>query len=142
MLLRAKLPFLDQYNTSRRAAAQNYSKAFEGHRNIIVPTLIHTCGSEKRDCDCHVFHQYTLRITNGQRDALVKHLGDLGIPAGVYYPIPLHLQKAYLDDRYRKTDFPVTDRLVGEVISLPMHTELDDEQIAYITSAILDFIHS
>lgn len=139
-VLRAKLPFLDQYNKSRRAAAQKYSTALEGHRNIIVPTLVHTCGSEDGECDCHVFHQYTLRITNGQRDALVEHLADLQIPSGVYYPIPLHLQKAYLDERYREEDFPVTDRLVGEVISLPMHTELDDEQISYITSTILNFI--
>lgn len=141
VVLRAKLPMLDQYNRSRRLAAEKYSRAFVGHKNIIVPPIAHTCGTDGEDCDCHVFHQYTLRITNGQRDALVQHLADHQIPCGVYYPIPLHLQKAYLDDRYRKADFPVTDQLVKEVISLPMHTELDDEQIEYITSTILNFIN-
>src|SRR5690554_3966213 len=141
VVLRAKLPLLDQYNKGRRAAARKYSKALEGHKNIIVPTLVHTCGTDGEDCDCHVFHQYTLRITNGQRDALVARFAEKQIPCGVYYPIPLHRQKAYLDERYREQDFPVTNQLVQEVISLPMHTELDDEQIAYITTAILDFIH-
>ena len=140
VVLRAKLPFLDQYNKSRRAAAEKYSKALQGHRNIVVPALVHTCGKEGADCDCHVFHQYTLRITNGQRDALVRHFAGLQIPCGVYYPIPLHRQKAYLDERYREQDFPVTNQLVQEVISLPMHTELDEEQIGYITKAILDFV--
>lgn len=142
VVLRAKLPFLDAYNKSRRTAAEKYSKALEGHRNIVVPTLVHTCGQTETDCDCHVFHQYTLRITNGQRDALVKHFADLQIPCGVYYPIPLHRQKAYLDVRYREEDFPVTNQLVQEVISLPMHTELDDEQILFITSTILNFIEA
>ena len=75
------------------------------------------------------------------RDALVKHLNENGIPCGVYYPIPLHLQKAYLDDRYNEADFPVTNQLVKEVISLPMHTELDDEQIEFITKTVLDFVN-
>ncbi|NKI25517.1 DegT/DnrJ/EryC1/StrS family aminotransferase [Arenibacter sp. 6A1] len=141
VVLRAKLPLLDQYNKSRREAAEKYSKALAGHNNIIVPTLVNTCATQCENCDCHVFHQYTLRITNGQRDALVKHLGELQIPCGVYYPIPLHLQKAYLDERYKEENFPVTNQLVKEVISLPMHTELDDEQIAYITSTILAFVN-
>src|SRR5690606_36482750 len=140
VVLRAKLPLLDQYNKSRRAADEEYSRALEGHRNIIVPTIVHTCGAEGEDCDCHVFHQYTLRITDGQRDALVSRFAELQIPCGVYYPIALHRQKAYLDERYREQDFPVTNQLVQEVIALPMHTELDDEQIGYITNAILNFI--
>ena len=78
---------------------------------------------------------------NGQRDALVQHLGLKGIPCGVYYPIPLHRQKAYLDERYKEADFPVTNQLVKEVISLPMHTELDDEQIEFITQTIIKFIN-
>jgi dTDP-4-amino-4,6-dideoxygalactose transaminase len=87
-----------------------------------------------------VFHQYTLRIVGADRDALVKHLQEKEIPCGVYYPIPLHSQKAYADARYNESDFPVTNQLVKEVISLPMHTELDDEQIAYITQTIIDFV--
>jgi len=89
----------------------------------------------------HVFHQYTLKIKGVDRDALVKHLNEKDIPCGVYYPIPLHKQKAYLDERYLESDFEVTNQLVKEVISLPMHTELDDEQIEYITSTIIKFIN-
>ena len=128
-VLRAKLPNLDTYNNKRRNAARKYSKALQGQENIRAPKTVNGCEGICDTCDCHVFHQYTLRIMNGQRDALVKHLGELGIPCGVYYPIPLHRQKAYLDERYKEADFPVTNQLVKEVISLPMHTELDDEQI-------------
>jgi dTDP-4-amino-4,6-dideoxygalactose transaminase len=66
---------------------------------------------------------------------------ERGIPNGIYYPIPLHSQKAYLDERYKEEDFPVTNQLVNEVISLPMHTELDNEQIAFITENILQFLN-
>ena len=83
-----------------------------------------------------------MRITNGKRDALVRRLGEMEIPCGVYYPIPLHCQKAYADERYNGSHFPVTDQLVKEVISLPMHTELDNEQIAHITDAVIDFVNA
>ncbi len=139
-VLRAKLPLLDQYNDRRRDAARKYSKAFEGQKHIVVPKMVNQCSGICDTCDCHVFHQYTLRITNGKRDALVQHLQEKGIPCGVYYPIPLHRQKAYLDERYNETDFPVTNQLVKEVISLPMHTELDDEQIEYITDTVIQCI--
>jgi dTDP-4-amino-4,6-dideoxygalactose transaminase len=89
-----------------------------------------------------VFHQYTLRVLNTDRDALVKHLNEKGIPCGVYYPIPLHRQKAYQDSRYDESDFKVTNQLVNEVISLPMHTELDAEQIEFITSTVINFVNS
>ncbi len=140
-VLRAKLPNLDDYNRSRREAAKKYSQAFEGIENIITP--VGSCKDAKPvcdNCDCHVFHQYTLRIVNANRDALVKHLNEKGIPCGVYYPIPLHLQKAYLDERYKEEDFQVTNQLVKEVISLPMHTELDDEQIDFITTTVINFL--
>ncbi|MEJ1222745.1 DegT/DnrJ/EryC1/StrS family aminotransferase [Sediminicola sp. 1XM1-17] len=140
-VLRAKLPHLDTYNNKRRDAARKYSKAFQGQPNIRVPKTVNGCEGICDTCDCHVFHQYTLRIMNGQRDALVKHLGEQGIPCGVYYPIPLHRQKAYVDDRYMEADFPVTNQLVKEVISLPMHTELDDEQIDFIAQTIIKFIN-
>ena len=139
-VLRAKLPLLDQYNDRRRDAARKYSKAFEGQKHIVVPKMANQCSGICDTCDCHVFHQYTLRITNGKRDALVQHLQEKGIPCGVYYPIPLHRQKAYLDERYNETDFPVTNQLVKEVISLPMHTELDNEQIEYITDTVIQCI--
>ena len=140
-VLRAKLPKLDAYCNSRRAAARKYSSAFAGQPNIIVPKTVNGCEGICDTCDCHVFHQYTLKITNGKRDALVKHLNANGIPCGVYYPIPLHRQKAYMDSRYNETDFPVTNQLVKEVVSLPMHTELDDEQIAFITATVIDFVN-
>ncbi len=75
------------------------------------------------------------------RDALVQYLNDNGIPCGVYYPIPLHSQKAYKDERYNEADFTVTNQLVQDVISLPMHTELDDEQIEFIANHIKQFIN-
>lgn len=140
-ILRAKLPNLDNYNRARQEAARKYTKAFEGIENIITPSGC--CVGDNvicEGCDCHVFHQYTLRILKADRDALVKHLGEHDIPCGVYYPIPLHLQKAYKDERYIETDFAVTNQLVKEVISLPMHTELDDEQIEFITSTIKNFV--
>jgi dTDP-4-amino-4,6-dideoxygalactose transaminase len=140
-VLRAKLPHLDSYNAARKNAAKKYSAAFENIENIITPTGCDRCSKKGfENCDCHVFHQYTLRILNADRDALVKHLNENGIPCGVYYPIPLHLQKAYKDERYKEEDFAVTNQLVKEVISLPMHTELDDEQIGYITKTVIDFI--
>lgn len=139
-VLRTKLPLLNEYNSRRRAAAKAYSKALEGNNNIVVPVTVNGCSGICDSCDCHVFHQYTLRILNGKRDALVKHLAENGIPCGVYYPIPLHLQKAYLDSRYKEADFPITNQLVKEVISLPMHTELDEEQIDYISETIVKFI--
>ena len=140
VVLRAKLPKLDEYSDARRSAAKKYSKAFEDQANIIVPTTVGGCDGICDTCNCHVFHQYTLKITNGKRDALVKHLNENGVPCGVYYPIPLHLQKAYVDERYNEADFPVTNQLVKEVISLPMHTELDDEQIDFITNTVIDFV--
>jgi UDP-2-acetamido-2-deoxy-ribo-hexuluronate aminotransferase len=140
-ILRAKLPHLDTYNAARRNAARKYTKAFTGVEGITTPTGFCDVGAGICDvCDCHVFHQYTLRITNADRDALVRHLNDNDIPCGVYYPIPLHLQKAYADSRYNEADFAVTNMLVKEVVSLPMHTELDDEQIDFITETIIKFV--
>ena len=133
-VLNAKLPKLDQYNDARQAAARKYTETLSGHKNIITPKIT-------GDNDSHVFHQYTLRIVNGgDRDGLMKHLLEKEIPCAIYYPIPLHSQKAYTSDRYNEADFPVTNALVNEVISLPMHTELDDEQISYITNAILEYL--
>jgi UDP-2-acetamido-2-deoxy-ribo-hexuluronate aminotransferase len=133
-VLNAKLPLLNTYNKARQAAANKYSAALANHANIVTPVIT-------GDADSHVFHQYTLRILNADRDALMQHLLDKGIPCAIYYPIPLHSQKAYADARYKEEDFPVTNQLVKEVISLPMHTELDDEQIAFITDSILEFLN-
>ena len=131
-VLKAKLPLLDSYCDARRKAAEYYSNAFANNPNIITPTI--------SDFTTHVFHQYTLRITNGKRDELHQHLLDNEIPNAIYYPVPLHAQKAYQDDRYNEADFTITNQLIDEVISLPMHTELDEEQLAFITKTINDFI--
>lgn len=141
-VLDAKLPHLNTYNKARRNAAIKYNKAFEGISKITTPKLSHTCKTICDNCDCHVFHQYTLRVTGVDRDALVKHLNEKSIPCGVYYPIPLHNQKAYADSRYNESDFAITNQLVKDVISLPMHTELDDEQIEFITLTIINFIEN
>jgi dTDP-4-amino-4,6-dideoxygalactose transaminase len=133
-VLRAKLPHLDEYGKARQDAARKYSAAFMNESKIITPMICDRC-------DCHVFHQYTLRVVDTDRDALVQHLQDNSIPCGVYYPIPLHSQKAYADERYNEADFPVTNALIKDVISLPMHTELDDEQIAFITQTVIDFVN-
>ncbi len=132
-VLNTKLPNLDQYNEARQNAAQKYTNALSGHKNIVTPFI-----SGKKDS--HVFHQYTLRIIDADRDKLMQHLLDNAIPCAIYYPIPLHSQKAYKDSRYNEADFPVTNQLVNEVLSLPMHTELDDEQIDFITNCILEFL--
>ncbi len=141
-VLNAKLPHLDAYNNARRNAARRYNAAFKDHKHITIPSGRDTCQGICDTCDCHVFHQYTLKIEGIDRDALAKHLGEKGIPCGVYYPIPLHLQKAYTDARYNESDFEVTNQLVKEVISLPMHTELDEEQIEYITSTVINYVNS
>lgn len=141
-VLDAKLSHLDDYNKARRDAATKYTKAFKDHPQIVTPTGRTECEGICATCDCHVFHQYTLNLKDVDRDALVAHLQENNIPCGVYYPIPLHLQKAYCDDRYNEEDFSVTNKLVTSVISLPMHTELDDEQIDFITTTVLNFINN
>ena len=140
-ILNTKLQYLDQYNKARQNAAIKYNEAFKNEANIITPVANKACQGICSSCDCHVFHQYTLKVKNINRDDLVQFLNDNNIPCGVYYPVPLHKQKAYEDNRYNEDDFKVTNQLIKEVISLPMHTELDDEQINYITSKIIAFIN-
>ncbi len=140
VVLDAKLVYLDAYNAARRSAAQKYSEAFKGYSHIMTPSGKTECKGICNTCDCHVFHQYTLTLKGIDRDALVQHLQANNIPCGVYYPIPLHKQKAYEDERYIESDFTVTNQLVKSVISLPMHTELEDDQIEFITKTIIDFI--
>ncbi|MEC4112900.1 DegT/DnrJ/EryC1/StrS family aminotransferase [Myroides pelagicus] len=132
-VLNAKLPRLDMYNAARRNAAKQYSTALANHPNVVTPKI-------EGDEYSHVFHQYTLRIVGADRNALMAHLQAKGIPCAIYYPIPLHSQKAYLDVRYKEEDFTVTNQLVQEVLSLPMHSELDEEQIQFITDEIKAFL--
>lgn len=133
VVLNEKLKLLDFYNERRKWAAIRYSQLLQDHPKIETPV---TSG----DCDSHVYHQYTLKIVGADRDALVQHLQQNDIPCGVYYPIPLHLQKAYVDKRYKEADFTVTNQLIDEVVSLPMHSELDEDQIQFICKTILAFL--
>ena len=132
-VLNEKLRLLDFYNERRKWAAIRYSQLLKDHPKIETPV---TSG----DCDSHVYHQYTLKIVGADRDALVQYLQQNDIPCGVYYPIPLHLQKAYVDTRYKEEDFTVTNQLIDEVISLPMHSELDEDQIQFICKTIEAFL--
>ena len=133
-VLDAKLPHLDEYIASRQRAAAYYDNAFANHPHILIPA--------REAKSTHVFHQYTLRLVNVNRDALRDALAEKGIPSMIYYPIPLHLQKAYQDPRYKEGDFPVAEKLAASVLSLPMHTELDDEQLAYITQNVIEAIEN
>lgn len=131
-VLDAKLPHLDEYIAARQKAAAYYDKAFSKCEQLLIPG--------RQPHSTHVFHQYTLRVVGADRDKLREGLAERGIPAMIYYPVPLHQQKAYLDPRYKDGDFPVAERLAACVLSLPMHTELDEEQLEYITSNVLELI--
>lgn len=132
-ILDIKLPHLDEYIEARQRAAAYYDKAFSNNSHLLIPA--------RTDNSTHVFHQYTLRLVDVDRDALRNALAEKGIPAMIYYPIPLHLQKAYQDSRYKAGDFPVAEKLAACVLSLPMHTELDEEQLIYITATVLDIVN-
>ena len=140
-ILRLKLPHLDDYCQARRQAARYYNAGFKGHPDILTP-VTEKCGEICDTCNCHVFHQYTLKITNGRRDAVHQHLLEKDIPNAIYYPVPLHRQKAYQDERYREEDFTVTNELSDTVISLPMHTELDREQQDLIIRTVIEAVES
>ena len=131
-ILDIKLKSLDDYNNSRKKSALKYTELLKNHKNIITPKVL---GDE----DSHVFHQYTLIIKDADRDELVKYLNQNQIPCGVYYPIPLHQQKAYQKDKYEEKNFKATNSLSKSVISLPMHTELHDDQIEFICKKIIYF---
>jgi dTDP-4-amino-4,6-dideoxygalactose transaminase len=129
-VLRVKLRELDNYCDARREAAAKYDAAFADIQEITTPV--------RYENSTHVFHQYTMMIES-DRDGLKAHMDAMGIPAMIYYPVPLHMQKAYLDTRYNEGDFPTTEILSKKVISLPMHTELNDDQISTITSAVISY---
>jgi len=130
-ILRIKLRHLDEYAEARNRVAEYYDSAFANHPNIVAPKRFSNSN--------HVFHQYTLVLKNADRNKLREYLAELGIPAMIYYPVPLHLQKAYKDSRYKAGDFPVTEMLCDSVISLPIHTEMTEETLKLITDAVLSF---
>jgi len=132
-ILRVKLKKLDNYNNARQKAADYYDKAFANNPKLKTPT--------RSSFTTHVFHQYTLVTKGIDRNKLQEFLQTKEIPAMIYYPVALHMQKAYLNPRYKEGDFPVTEMLCKTVISIPMHTELDEEQLKYITDNLLAFVN-
>ncbi len=130
-ILKVKLRHLDEYNESRRKAADYYDAAFRDIRQISTPV--------RSTFSSHVFHQYTLKLKDVDRDAFRNHLQANQIPAMIYYPVPMHLQEAYKSPRYNPGDLPVTEELCNTVISLPIHTELNEEQLEHITGTVIKF---
>jgi UDP-2-acetamido-2-deoxy-ribo-hexuluronate aminotransferase len=128
-VLNVKLKYLDEWNEARRKAADIYNKLFEGTKAVIPKAQSYAK---------HIFHQYTLRVSN--RDALADYLKSKGIPHAIYYPVPLHRQKAYAHFAQNDLRLPVTEQMTNEVISLPMHTELTYEMQEYIASEIKNFL--
>ena len=139
-VLNAKLPHLNSYNKSRQSSARKYTEALKSCNEIKTPTFSNGCKVICQNCHCHVFHQYTIRILSGRRNDLANFLSELKIPFGIYYPIPLHKQNAYKNKNYKDQSFKNTNTLCDEVISLPMHSELTDDQIDYISSKINKFL--
>jgi dTDP-4-amino-4,6-dideoxygalactose transaminase len=132
-ILRIKLRHLDAYGKARNAAATFYDEAFKGIPGLAAP--------DRSAHSTHVFHQYTLKVAGGKRDALKKHLEDNGVPAMIYYPVPCHLQAAYKTASFGEGSLPVTEAITHEVLSLPMSTELDNEQLTHITNMVKAFFN-
>lgn len=132
-ILRIKLRHLDEYAAARNKVAAYYDKAFANHPKVKIPV--------RDPKSTHVFHQYTLVLNGVDRTAMRDFLAAKGIPSMIYYPVPLHLQKAYMDPRYKKGDFPVTEHLCKNVISLPMHTEMSDADMEFIVSGVLEYLN-
>ena len=130
-ILRIKLRHLDEYHRARQKAANFYDEALSGIEEIQIPV--------RSVFSSHIFHQYTLQLAPEKRDELKQYLNEKRIPSMVYYPVPLHLQRAYKDLGYQEGDLPVSELLSGKVLSLPMHTELEDEQLVYICQQITAF---
>lgn len=131
-ILRIKLRHLDEYAVARRHVADTYDNAFAGQKKIVTP--------KRAAFSDHVFHQYTLLLNGADRNKMREFLASKEIPSMIYYPVPLHLQKAYRDDRYQEGDFPVTEKLCANVLSLPIHTEMEASTQQYIIDAVLEFL--
>jgi UDP-2-acetamido-2-deoxy-ribo-hexuluronate aminotransferase len=132
-ILRVKLEYLDEYNFKRNQAAQFYDQAFRNIENLKLPT--------RASKTTHVFHQYTIQLSRSvMREEFRKYLSDMGIPSMVYYPIPLHNQVAFKNERYPKGHFPITENICENVLSLPMHSELNANQLEFICCAVLSFL--
>lgn len=132
-VLGIKLTYLDQYNKSRKAVAAFYNKAFAGNEKITIPFVA--------PYSDHVYHQYTLLLNGVNRDGLNSYLAEQKIPSMIYYPVPGHRQQMFASFGITNTEMPTTDWLTERVISLPVHTEMDEEQLAYITGHLLNYIN-
>ncbi len=132
-ILDVKLKYLDEYTAARNQVADRYDKELASVKGIILP--------QRANDSTHVFHQYTIRVENHRRDELKDYLMQQGIPSMIYYPIPLHLQKAYTKEGQGKGTFPVAEQLSEEVLSLPMHTEMKPEEQEYIIEKIHAFFN-
>jgi UDP-2-acetamido-2-deoxy-ribo-hexuluronate aminotransferase len=130
-ILKVKLKQLDMYAANRNKLAAAYDEAFSKLPFLKIPARVNN--------STHVFHQYTLQVQGVDRDALKEYLESHQLPAMIYYPVPLHMQKAYLDPRYTEGAFPVTEQLCAAVISLPMHTEMQPDQLAHIIQTVSSF---
>ncbi|MBS1936114.1 MAG: DegT/DnrJ/EryC1/StrS family aminotransferase, partial [Bacteroidetes bacterium] len=133
-VLNIKLKKLDEYISARRSAADYYDNTFAGHPKITTP--------KRASYSHHVFHQYTLILEGVDRDKLNEYLASKNIPSMIYYPVPAHKQKMFAEFGGGSYQLSVTDWLTERVISLPMHTELDEEQLKYITSSVLEFVNN
>jgi len=133
-ILDIKLPHLGTYNQARQKAAAYYNNAFKNCDLITTPIT--------SSFSTHVFHQYTLKIEDGKRNGLHEHLKSLKIPNAIYYPVALHKQKAYYTKNVPEDNFKNTNKLVEQVISLPIHTALEIEQLDYISQTILNYLNS
>jgi dTDP-4-amino-4,6-dideoxygalactose transaminase len=133
-ILSVKLKHLDEYCAARGSVASKYDEAFAGHPNLLIPA--------RAKNSTHVFHQYTLKVQGASRDGLKQFLQENSIPSMVYYPVPLHLQKAYAEYGYKAGDFPVAEDLCQNVLSLPIHTEMTAEQQAFIIDKVNEFFHA
>ncbi|HET9430311.1 MAG TPA: DegT/DnrJ/EryC1/StrS family aminotransferase [Chitinophagaceae bacterium] len=133
-VLDIKLKYLDQYNAARRKVADYYTNAFAGDSRVITP--------RQADWSQHVFHQYTLVLDGPGRDGLKEFLATKKIPAMIYYPVPGHKQKMFAQFNSASRELPVTDWLTERVISLPIHSEMDEMQLNYITTNVLEYINN
>ncbi|NNC84325.1 MAG: DegT/DnrJ/EryC1/StrS family aminotransferase [Flavobacteriales bacterium] len=131
-ILRIKLRHLDTYTAARQSAADRYDAAFADCDALTSPV--------RSASSTHVFHQYTLKCNGVSRDAIVEHMTAQSLPAMIYYPVPLHMQKAYTDPRYTEGMFPVTEDLCARVFSLPMHSEFKPEDQDRIINAVLEAV--
>ena len=132
-ILNIKLKKLDEYNSARQSVAKYYSNAFASVKEIITPSSL--------QYSTHVYHQYTIQLKGVDRDKFIAHLAAKEIPCMIYYPVPGHLQKMFGEQKNTNWNLPITDSLTPCVCSLPVHTEMDEQQLAYIVEGVKSFFN-